>query len=494
MAGGSIGRSVRAGRESYDAVVVGAGPNGLAAAITLAREGLAVLVVEAGETVGGGMRSAGLTLPGFVHDVCSAVHPMAVASPFFQREPLGGFGLEMVHPPTPLAHPLDDGSAVALERSVDETARGLGPDDRAYRRLFGPLIAGAGAIFSGLLGPLCLKPMRHPLTSARFGLRAVRSARGLASSWFKGERARALFAGLAAHAVMPLNRPPTAAIGLMLTVAGHSVGWPIARGGSQRIADALADRLRSLGGEVVTGWRVDSLDELPAARAVLCDLVPRDLARVAGDRLPAGYRRALGRYRHGPGVFKLDWALDGPIPWAADTCRRAGTVHLGGTLDEIAAAEADVWAGGHPDPPFVLLAQPSLFDPTRAPEGKQTGWAYCHVPAGSTEDMTARIEAQVERFAPGFRDRILARSAWSTADFERYNPNYPGGDLTGGVADLRQLFFRPVARAVPYATPARGLYLCSSSTPPGAGVHGLCGFFAARAALARVFGKTLQGP
>ena len=481
-------------RGSYDAIVVGAGPNGLAAAITLAKEGLAVLVVEASQTVGGGMRSAELTRPGYVHDVCSAVHPLAVASSFFRNEPLADFGLTMIHPDAPLAHPLDDGTAVVLERSVDATASGLGPDADAYRRLMTPLVAGASAIFDDLLGPLSIRPMRHPITSARFGLRAIRSAQGLASSWFRGDRARALFAGLAAHAVLPLDRLATAAIGLVLGVAGHAVGWPFPRGGSQQIADAMAARFRSLGGEVVTGWRVDSLAELPSARALLFDLIPRDLARIAADRLPSGYARALNRFRHGPGVFKLDWALDGPIPWKADACRRAGTVHLGGTFEEIADSESAVWEGQAPERPYVLVAQPSLFDPTRAPAGHHTGWAYCHVPMGSSDDMTARIEGQVERFAPGFRARILTRSVWTPADFARYNPNYPGGDVTGGVTDLRQLFFRPVARLNPYATPARGLYLCSSSTPPGAGVHGLCGLFAARTALRQVFGgKRLRG-
>lgn len=478
----------RASRTAYDAVVVGAGPNGLAAAVTLARAGLEVLVVEAGPTVGGGTRSAALTLPGFVHDVCSAVHPLAVASPFFRGEPLAEFGLELIQPHAPLAHPLDDGSAVLLERSVAETAQGLGADAGAYQNLMGPLVDGADVVFGELLGPLRFKIPSQPRTAARFGLRALRSAKGLARSWFRGDRARALFAGLASHAIMPLERPPTAAIGLMLGMAGHAVGWPVVRGGSQRIADALTARLRSLGGEVVTDWRVGSLGELPRSRAVLLDVVPRDLARIAAGRLTAGYHRNLVRYRHGPGVFKLDWALDGPIPWAAEGCRRAATVHLGGTFEEVAASEREVWAGRHPTRPFVLLAQQSLFDPTRAPEGMHTGWAYCHVPAGSSVDMTGAIEAQVERFAPGFRGRIVGRSRWFPADFARHNPNYPGGDVSGGVADLRQLFFRPMMRADPYTTPANGVYLCSSSTPPGAGVHGLCGMFAAQAVLRRTFG------
>jgi phytoene dehydrogenase-like protein len=476
-------------KTSYDAVVVGSGPNGLAAAVVLARAGLEVLVVEEGETVGGGMRSAGLTLPGFLHDVCSAIHPLAVASPFFrgEAEALAGLGLEMIHPPAPLAHPLDDGTAVVMERSVEETAARLGPDAGAYRRLMGPLARDAELLFSDLLGPL--RPPRHFSAAARFGLRAVRSARGLTRSWFRGERAKALFGGLAAHAILPLDRPPTAAIGLMLAIAGHAVGWPLPRGGSQRIADALAARLRSLGGEVVTGRKVATLAELPKARAYLFDVSPRGLAGIAADRLPEGYRRKLLAFRHGPGVFKLDWALDGPIPWASPDCARAGTVHLGGTFDEVADGESAVWQGRHPDRPFVLVAQPSLFDATRAPEGRHTGWAYCHVPAGSTLDMTERIEAQVERFAPGFRTRILARSAWSTADFERYNPNNVGGDVAGGVTDLRQLFARPVAKLDPYATPARDVFLCSASTPPGAGVHGMCGLWAARSALRRVFGR-----
>jgi phytoene dehydrogenase-like protein len=467
--------------KQYDAVVVGSGPNGLAAAIALARAGRAVLVVEAAETVGGGSRSAPLTLPGFIHDVCSAIHPMAVASPFFLTLPLQEHGLEWIHPPVPLAHPLDGGSAALLERSVDTTAQALGPDAGAYQWLMGPLVANAAHLFRDLLGPFGLP--RHPFLALRFAWRALRSARGLAERYFRTEPARALIAGLAGHAILPLEKMPAAAITLMLGVAGHAVGWPMPRGGAQRLADALASYFRSLGGDIVTGQCVRSVDELPGARAILLDVSPRQMLALAGHRLPARYCRRLGRYRMGMGVFKLDWALSGPIPWHADACRRAGTVHLGGTLNEIADAERQTWNGEHPLKPFVLLAQPSLFDTSRAPEGRHTGWAYCHVPNGSIVDMTERIENQVERFAPGFRDLILARHRMNTADLERYNANYVGGDIIGGMADLRQVFARPVASLNPYATPVRGLFLCSASTPPGGGVHGMCGWFAAQAAL-----------
>ncbi len=466
----------------YDAVVVGAGPNGLAAAITLARAGWSVLVFEAGKTVGGGARSAMLTLPEFVHDVCSAIHPLAMASPFFRSLPLADYGLEWIQPSAPLAHPLDDGTVVMLERPVAATAEALGIDAIAYRQLIAPLVACWDELTADLLGPLPLPP-RHPLTLARFGLRAIRSAQGLIQSWFRGEHARALFAGMAGHSMLPLDRPLSAAFGLVLGAAGHAMGWPLPRGGAQKIADSLASYLHLLGGEIVTGSPVASIDELPPARAVLFDVTPRQLLHIAGRRLPAGYRRLLKRYRYGPGVFKIDWALDSPIPWTAEGCRRAGTVHLGATFEEIAASEQAVWQGEHPERPFVLLAQPSLFDPTRAPAGKHTAWAYCHVPHGSPVDMTERIEAQVERFAPGFRDCILARHTMSPAELEAYNPNYIGGDINGGVQDLWQHFARPAPRLVPYRTPARGIYICSSSTPPGGGVHGMCGYHAARAVL-----------
>ena len=470
---------------AYDAVVVGSGPNGLAAAITMARAGRSVLVLEAREAIGGGCRSAELTLPGFVHDVCSAIHPLGLGSPFFKTLPLGDHGLEWIHPPAPVAHPLDDGTAVVIERSVEETAAGLGPDAAAYRRLMGPLSAEWDALAPELLAPLHLP--RHPLAMARFGLMAVRSASGFAQARFRGERARAVFAGIAGHSILPLERTATAAIGLVLGALTHAVGWPLPRGGSRRIADALAAHLRSLGGEIRTGSPVESLDSLPPARAVLCDVTPRQLLKLAGDRLRGRYRRGLERYRYGPAAFKLDFALSGPIPWKAAECARAATVHLGGTLDEIAASEAAVGRGEHPDRPFVLLVQPSLFDASRAPAGRHTAWAYCHVPNGSTFDMRARIEAQIERFAPGFGDLVLARSVLTPARLQELNANYVGGDINGGAQDLGQMFTRPVARIVPYSTPVRGLYICSSSTPPGGGVHGMCGHHAARAALRALF-------
>jgi phytoene dehydrogenase-like protein len=467
-----------------DAIVVGSGPNGLAAAITLARAGRHVRVLEAEVTIGGSARSAALTLPGFVHDFGSAVYPFALASPLFKVLPLADHGLELIHPSAPLAQPLDDRTAVMLERSVDDTAESLGEDAAAYRRLMGPPTLSAEMIFDELVGPLRLP--RHPLKLARYGLQCLRPARRLAESWFRGVRAQALFGGIAAHSTLPLEWQGSAGVGLMLGVAAHAVGWPIPRGGAQTLTNSLVSYLRSLGGEIETSRRVTTLDTLPPSRAVLLDLTPRQLLKVAGDRLSPSYRRRLVRFRYGPGAFKLDWALAGPIPWAASECRRAGTVHLGGTLPEMAAAEAAVWRGQHPERPYVLLVQPSLFDPTRAPAGKHTGWAYCHVPNGSTFDMTERIERQVERFAPGFRDLILARSVLSPAELERRNANLIGGDINGGALDLRQLFTRPVARAVPYATSDPRLFLCSSSTPPGPGVHGLCGYFAAQAALRTV--------
>ncbi len=471
---------------SYDAIVVGSGPNGLAAAILLAQAGLGVLVIEAKETIGGGARTAELTLPGFLHDVCSAIHPMGVVSPFLRTLPLAEHGLAWVHPDAPLAHPLDDGSAAVLERSVADTGLTLGEDAAAYRSLMEPFASRADDLIPDLLAPL--RAPRHPLLLTRFGLSAMRSARGLCER-FAGAHARALFAGCAAHSILPLDTPLTAAIGLVLAVAGHAIGWPCARGGSRSIVQAMASYFESLGGVIETGRRVGSLGELPDARAILFDLTPRQIVAIAGERLPAGYRRRLERYRHGPGCFKVDWALAGPIPWKAAACGRAATVHLGGRFEEIAEGEAAVWRGEHPRKPFVLVAQQSLFDPTRAPAGKHTGWAYCHVPHGSTVDQTEAIEGQIERFAPGFRDLILARSTMSPAGFEAYNENYVGGDITSGVNDATQLFTRPVARIVPYSTPDDRLWICSASTPPGAGVHGMCGYFAAEAALARVFGR-----
>jgi len=452
-------------------VVIGSGPNGLAAAVLLARAGLHVTVHEANAQIGGGARSVELTLPGFVHDLCSAVHPMAACSPCFELFPLADHGLQWIHPAAPLAHPLDDGTAVMLERSIYATAANLGADGAAWSGLMEPLAAAWPRLRHDVLAPLHVP--RHPLLMALFGSRAILSARALASGLFHGVRPRALFAGLAAHSVMPLEARPSAAIGLVLGAIAHASGWPFPRGGAQHISGALAGYFRSLGGELCTESPVTAL---PDARLVLCDISPRQLSSMAGERLPESFRRALGRYRHGPGVFKLDWALDGPIPWRAAACARAGTVHVGGTLEEIAH-----WEAHFSGRPFVLLAQPSLFDLSRAPAGKHTAWAYCHVPHGSTEDMTESIEAQVERFAPGFRGRILARHVLTPAALEHHNANLIGGDIGGGAISLRQIFLRPTRLL--YRTPLRGVYLCSSSTPPGGGVHGMCGYHAARAAL-----------
>ena len=464
---------------SYDAVVVGSGPNGLAAAVKLAQAGLSVAVFESRATIGGGAYTAELTLPGFRHDVFSAVHPLTAASPFLRTLPLAEHGLEWIHSPAPLAHPLDDGTAVLLERSVEATARNLESDARSYKKLVEPLVEHWDDLAGDVLRPLGFP--RHPLLFSRFGLRAVRSASGLAETAFAGPRARALFAGLGAHSIMPLDRLGSAAIGLVMCVTAHAAGWPIAKGGSQRIAEALAAYLRTLKGEIVTGATIDSVKKLPKARVILLDVTPRQLLQMVRG-LPNGYQQKLKRYRYGPGAFKVEWALDGPIPWRAEECRQAATVHLGGTLEEIAQAESGIWGDRHPERPFVLLTQQSLFDPSRAPEGKHTAGAYCHVPNGSNVDMTAAIEAQVERFAPGFRDRIMETHKISPAELERLNANCIGGDIAGGIQNLRRLLQKSLVSS-PYATPVRGVYICSSSTPPGAGVHGMCGYHAAVAAL-----------
>lgn len=468
----------------YDAIVVGSGPNGLAAAITLQQAGLSVLLVEGKDTVGGGMRTAELTLPGFHHDICSAVHPMAAGSLFFKTLPLAEHGLEYIHPPVLAAHPFDDGKAAVLKASLDETARLLGRDEEQYRRFYEPILRLWPSIAEDVLGALRIP--RNPIGLARFGLKALPSAKYI-SRIFHTREAKGLWAGMAAHSLQPLSSLTTSAIGLVLTVNGHLGGWPIPKGGSQHIADALASYFRSLGGKIETGFYVTSLSQLPSAKTVLFDITPRQLLQIAGHKFSSLYKWQLNRYRYGVGVFKVDWALDGAVPFTAPECRQAGTVHLGGTFDEIAHGEQLIWKGKHPENPFVLLAQQSVFDVTRAPEGKHTVWGYCHVPHGSTVDMTAAIENQIERFAPGFRERILAKHAINTVELEEYNPNYIGGDINGGAIDLGQLFTRPALRLSPYRTSAKGLYICSASTPPGGGVHGMCGYRAAGQALRDIF-------
>jgi phytoene dehydrogenase-like protein len=462
-----------------DAIVIGAGPNGLSAAIELARSGRQVRIYEANQTVGGGARSANLTLPGFTHDICSAVHPLAAGSPFFSTLPLEKYGLSFIHSPIALAHPFDDGTAAILDRSIEITSEQLGRDRSVYRNLMTPFAERWRDLADDILGPARLPG--HPLITARFGIHAIRSAKTFAESRFYEDNTRALFAGLAAHSFLPLDRLATSAFGLVLALLAHTNGWPIAKGGSQSISNALAAYFKDLGGEILTDHRVESLSKLPPAKAILCDLTPRQILRIAGESLPSGFRRKLTRYRYGPGAFKIDWALNAPVPWRASECSRAATIHLGGSFAEIVRSEQLVNSGQHAEKPFVILCQPTLFDQTRAPQDKHTLWAYCHVPNGSRVDMTENIENQIERFAPGFRDCILERSIMTPANLEQHNANLIGGDINGGSQHLAQMFTRPTARM--YSTPVKGLYICSSSTPPGGGVHGLCGYHAARLAL-----------
>ncbi len=462
------------------AAVIGSGPNGLSAAIHLARNGLSVEVYEAAPIPGGGARSGELTLPGFIHDLGSAVHPMGISSPFFQSLPLAKHGLNWIQPPTPLAHPLDDGTAVLMGRSLDDTAAALGADSAAYRNFYRPFVENWDALAIEILRPLPIIP-RRPLLLANFGIKALQPANMLARRVFQGERARALFAGCAAHSFLSLDEPLTSAFGVIFGATAHTRGWPIPQGGSQAITTALIGVLESHGGRVVTGSHVDRLHQLRDRDLILCDVAPRQFVQLAGDALPESFRRALQEFRRAPGIFKMDWALREPIPWTAKECLTAGTVHLGGTIDQIADSERQPEQGRLSPRPFTLLAQPTLFDPSRAPNGKHIAWAYCHVPNGWPGSAVEEIENQIERFAPGFRDCILARSAFGTADMQRYDENLIGGDISGGAADLKQFFLRPTWRR--YATPLKGVYLCSSSTPPGGGVHGMCGFHAARWAL-----------
>ncbi len=462
-----------------DAIIVGSGPNGLAAAIRLAQSGKRVVVLEAADTPGGGARTAELTLPGFHHDVCSSVMAMGVCSPYLSTLPLNKHGLEWIYPRAAMAHPFSDGTAAALYRSVEETAATLGEDGRSYRALMGDFAAQAKDLLRDMLAPLHFP--RHPFLFARFGLRALRPATSVARAYFKTEHARAFFGGMAAHSMLPLEYTATSAVTLGLAVSAHAGGWPFARGGSQQLTSALVGYLESLGGRVKTECCVESLEQLPAGATILFDVSPRQLVAIAGERLPAGYRKKLERYRYGPGAYKIDWALHQPIPWRAAECAQAGTVHLGATLEEISESERAPWAGKTSARPYVLLTQPSLFDPTRAPAGKHTAWGYCHVPNGFQGDVTQAIEDQVDRYAPGFRDCIAARSIMKPMEFQQYNENLVGGDIGGGAGMIGQLLLRPTASM--YRTPLKGVYLCSASTPPGPGVHGMCGYFAAEAAL-----------
>lgn len=469
----------------FDAIVIGSGPNGLAAAITLQQAGVQVLLLEAKPTIGGGMRTAELTLPRFHHDVCSAVHPMGMASPFLSSLPLHEFGLEYIHPDVLAAHPFVDGTAAALYPSLVETAAGLGEDRAPYQRLFMPLVRNWPKIDSHILGPM-LKMPKSPFALAAFGLKSLQSAKQVAAR-FRTREAKGLWAGIAAHSMIPLESLTSSAIAFVLAIAGHRGGWPIPKGGSQAIADALAGYFQSLGGIIRTDTEVKALGDLPEAKALLFDTSPKQLLQICGDRLSSLYRWQLNHHRYGMGVFKVDWALSEPAPFLAEAARKAGTVHLGGTFNEIANGERQIWRGNHPEKPFVLFAQQSVFDVSRAPKGQHTGWAYCHVPNGSAKDMTEAITNQVERFAPGFRDTIRATHTFSAAEMERYNANYIGGDINGGVVNIAQLFNRPAFRLSPYRTSAKGLYICSASTPPGGGVHGMCGYYAARQALKDIF-------
>jgi phytoene dehydrogenase-like protein len=473
----------------YDAIVIGSGPNGLSAAIALKQAGLSVLILEAKQTIGGGLRSEELTLPGFIHDVCSAIHPLAAGSPFFNSLPLEQYGLEFIYPEIAAAHPFDGGSEAVLKGSVEETANNLGIDRGSYLELLAPLVNRWPDLAPDILAPLHYP--KYPLDLVSFGLNAIKSASSLAQR-FKSKEARGLWAGMAAHSMQSLSNSTSAAAGLVLLATGHTKGWPVPKGGSKKIALALASYFLALGGKIETGIHVKSMSDIPSSRILLFDLTPKQILEIAGEHFSTVYKWQLKRYRYGMGVYKIDWALDGPIPFTSARCQSAGTVHLGNTFEEIADGEQMTSEGKHPEKPFVLLAQQSLIDPSRAPQGKQTAWAYCHVPNGSEKDMTEAIENQVERFAPGFRDLILAKHTMNTKEMEAYNPNYIGGDINGGVIDMGQLFTRPALRISPYKTSAKGIYICSSSTPPGGGVHGMCGYHAAKQSLKDVFNITIS--
>ncbi len=471
----------RAERSSYDAIVIGSGANGLSAAICLASAGMSVLILEAQSTIGGACRTLSLTLPGFKHDICSSIYPLAIGSPYFRTLPLERHGLKWIHPDYPFAHPFEDGTAVVLHRSIEKTAAYLEEDSAAYKKLFGSLNPDWDELSRALLKPAQM--LSYPFGLAHFGMKALMSARTLVDRKFKGRKAKALFTGVAAHSALRMEAPASASVGLVLSIAAHCVGWPMPEGGAQSLTDALVAHFLELGGEIISDCHVDSLDDLPFSKLVLCDLTPRQILKIAGDKLPNSYRSQLSRFTYGPGSFKVDWALDSPVPWKNEAVCKAGTVHIGGTAEEIAEAEAQVVRGEHPERPYILLAQTSLFDSTRAPDGKHTLWGYCHVPNSSTFDMTERIEEQIERMAPGFRKTILARNSLSPLAMQEKNENHIGGDINGGALNLGQIFTRPTVRMIPYSTPLPGLYICSSSTPPGGGVHGMPGWYAAQCAL-----------
>jgi phytoene dehydrogenase-like protein len=470
----------RCAQKKYDAVVIGSGPNGISAAIVLAQKSMSVLLVEGQRDLGGGCRSGQLTLPGFTHDICSSIYPLGMGSPFFRTLPLEEHGLSWINPEGTYAHPFDGGRAVVVERSVEASAKTMGPDALAYEKLVNALHINWDTLCESLLQPQ--KMLFHPFSMANFGLRALMSAKLFAQTTFKGELARGAFAGVAAHSTLPLSAATSAAFGLVLGVTSHPVGWPMPKGGAQKLSDALASYFTASGGEILLDAPVSSLDQLPPSKLVIADVTPWQLVSMAGSRLPGGYKKQLESYKYGPAVFKIDYALDAPIPWQAQGVDRAATVHLGGTIEEIDQSESGVWRGQHSERPYVLLAQHCLFDTTRAPEGKHTLWAYCHVPNGSTQDMSAQIENQIERFAPGFKKTIIAKSSISARGMEEHNANYIGGDINGGALIPSQLFTRPVFRLIPYSTPVEGLYLCSASTPPGGGVHGMGGYYAAHSA------------